>query len=87
MNRQTPVLLRFLAIHLAIGVAAGWVVLAAFLYFDIANLRTLIVGSPDGVLALVLLAAFFALTFGSAGMGVAVMSPEARERYNGDGRD
>lgn len=84
MNRETPLLLRFLAMHLAIGVVAGWVVLAAFLYFDIANLRTLMTGSPDGMLALTLLAAFFALTFGSAGMGVAVMSPEARERHDCD---
>ncbi len=71
-----PPLVRFLLGHMAVGIVAGWVVLGAFLAFDIAQLRTLITTSPDGPLALILLAAFFALTFGSIGMGMAAMSPQ-----------
>lgn len=78
-----PSLVRFLLQHLVLGVATGWVVLAAFLALDVANLRTLIKGSNDGGLALVLLGVFFALTFGSAAMGLAVIS----DRKNGAPRD
>ena len=66
-------LARFLAGHIAVGVAAGWTVLAGLLYFDIARLRTLTFDSPDGPLALVLLALFMAITFGSLAMGTGVM--------------
>ena len=77
-------MLRFLLTHLVVGVCAGWLTLAAFVALDIANLRTLIFGSPDGVVALVMLAFFFALTFGSLGMGFGVMS---QPRDDGDDDD
>lgn len=68
-----PELLRFLLTHAVVGVAAGWSVLLALLATNVANLRTLIMTSSDGPLVIVMLAVFFALTFGSLGMGFGVM--------------
>jgi hypothetical protein len=72
-------LVRFLAGHLAVGIAAGWSVLAVLLWLDVAGLRSLIVGSGDGAIAIAMLATFFALTFGSLAMGTGVMSLARRE--------
>ncbi len=69
-----PILLRFLLVHAAVGIGAGWVVLAGFIATNVFGLRALIFTSPDGGVALALLLLFFALTFGSAGMGIGIMA-------------
>jgi len=68
------IFIRFLAFHLALGVAIGWAFVALILLMDIGGLRTLMHGSPDRWMALVLLLAFSAITFGSAAMGSAIMA-------------
>lgn len=73
-RRRLPPFLGWLVGHLAIGVIAGWSALAAVLWMNVGGLRDLIARSPDGWIALAMLAAFFAITFGSAGMGFAIMS-------------
>lgn len=71
---QKHPLLRFLAGHLAVGVIAGWTVLALLLGFDALGLATLLWASPDWPLLLAMLAFGFAITFGSLAMGTGVMS-------------
>lgn len=67
-------LVRFLAAHLAVGIGAGWTVLGLLLSIDVAGLRSLIANSGDTVVAVAMLAIFFALTFGSLAMGTGIMS-------------
>lgn len=64
----------FLLRHLAYGVAGGFTFGAGLLYFDVAQLRTLAMNSENPALAIGLL--FFGLfvTWGSAGMGVGIMT-------------
>ncbi|MGO9544647.1 MAG: hypothetical protein ACLPPF_07620 [Rhodomicrobium sp.] len=71
--QTVPRLVRFLLVNCAIGVIAGWVLLAAILATDTAHLRTLIWNSSSPEEPILLLAAGFAITFGSAAMGAAVM--------------
>ena len=68
-----PRLIRFLLVNCAIGVAGGWTLLAGLLVTNTGNLRTLILDSSSPALPIVLLATGFAITFGSAAMGAAVM--------------
>jgi len=65
---------RFLLQHLAIGSLGGFLFGGLVLYFNMFGLGDLVIGSASPGLALFLL--FFGLfvTFGSLGMGVAVMS-------------
>ena len=68
-----PAHVRFLLGHAAIGIAAGWVLAAAVLALNIAHLRSMMLGGPDGLVALGLLLFATAVTFGSAAMGAAIM--------------
>ncbi|MEM9124061.1 MAG: hypothetical protein AAGB03_12160, partial [Pseudomonadota bacterium] len=72
-------LLKFLAAHLVYGGIGAVFFLGGLLYFDIAQLRTLMFSSSIGWLALPLLGFFLALTFGSVAMGTAIMSLKDRE--------
>ena len=65
-------LLRFLARNGLIGIAAGWLVLAALVGLNVARLRDLLAAAEQGWLVLLLVAAGFAVTFGSLAMGTAV---------------
>ncbi|MGA9764733.1 MAG: hypothetical protein WBQ49_08700, partial [Rhodomicrobium sp.] len=65
---------RFLLVNCAIGVAGGWTLLAALLATDTAHLRTLILNEASPAIPVLLLATGFAVTFGSAAMGAAVMA-------------
>lgn len=56
------------------GVLAGQVAVAALLWLDVGALRTMILASPQGWVAVLLLCAGFAITFGSAAIGGAVMA-------------
>lgn len=83
---STP-LVRFLLRHCAGGVFAGWVTLGGLIGTDVGGLRTLILASDLGVIAAIMLLIGFAVTFGSAAMGAAVMGlgrddpPGTQRRY------
>lgn len=64
--------LQYLSRHAINGVLLGWTILGAIIVTDTAGLKTLITLSGDGVVAMVLLAAGFAVTFGSLMVGSAV---------------
>jgi hypothetical protein len=66
-------LVKFLAVHLAVGIGAGWTVLGLMFWIDVGGMRSLIVNSGDTVVAVAMLAIFFALTFGSLAMGTGIM--------------
>lgn len=66
-------LLRYLLIHCAGGIAAGWLMLAGLIWVDAAGLGTLIAHADGAFVPLFILAASFAVTFGSAAMGTAIM--------------
>jgi hypothetical protein len=66
-------LVKFLAVHLAVGIGAGWTVLGLMFWIDVGGMRSLIVNSGDAVVAVAMLAIFFALTFGSLAMGTGIM--------------
>jgi hypothetical protein len=68
-----PRLIRFLGVNCAIGIAGGWTLLVALIATDTGGLRTLIVNEGSAV-PIILLAVGFAVTFGSAAMGAAVMT-------------
>jgi len=72
--RTLPRLIRFLLVNCAIGVTGGWTLLVALIATDTGHLRTLIWNSPSPSVPILLLAAGFAITFGSAAMGAAVMA-------------
>jgi len=71
--RSLPRLIRFLIVNCASGIAAGWILLAALILSDTAGLRTLIWNSGSPLLPVAMLAGGFAITFGSAAMGAAIM--------------
>jgi hypothetical protein len=56
------------------GVLAGQVCVAVLLALDMGGLRTLMLGSADGWIAVPLLGLGFAVTFGSAAIGASVMA-------------
>ncbi len=63
----------FLLRHLAIGVFFGWLILSIFLWLDVAGLRTLARVNHLEFIVFPLLYIFFAITFGSVGMGIGIM--------------
>ena len=69
---ELPEHIRFLARHCLVGIATGWTLLGALLWFDVARMGELLLHSEDRVLTLVLAAAGFAVTFGSLAMGTAI---------------
>lgn len=70
--RSNP-LLGLLAAHLAVGIAAGWAALGALLWLDIGGLARLIAADHSGWVAVMMLMLVFAITFGGAAMGSAIM--------------
>lgn len=78
--------LRFLLLHLAMGMSVGWAVLAGILWFDVARLGSLLMGSPNVVEATAMLLVVFAVTFGGAAMGSAIMSLGPDEDHGDDDR-
>ncbi|HEX6142104.1 MAG TPA: hypothetical protein VFZ01_05270 [Geminicoccaceae bacterium] len=66
-------LISLLLRHGAAGVLAGWISLGGLLWLDVGRLRTLIMTDQGGGVALLMLAAGFAVTFGGAAMGAAIM--------------
>jgi hypothetical protein len=74
-NRIGPILL-FLAGHMLVGIAVGWAILGALLWFDIGGLWRLIGSSAQIGLVMTMLLIAFAVTFGSVAMGSAIMALE-----------
>jgi len=81
-----PPLVKLILGHVVVGTLAGWTLLAGLLASDVAGLRSLIQASPDGALAIAMLALFFAVTFGSAASGAAIISL-GRDSDRGGGRN
>jgi len=69
-----PRLLRFLSLHLAFGISVGVAFAAIVVLSNVSGIKTLIAESSNPYLALGLLYAMNALTFGSLAMGIGVMT-------------
>lgn len=78
----------FLFLHLAMGIAIGWTVLAGILWLDVARLSTLLFASPHVVEGIFMLMVVFAVTFGGAAMASAIMGlgQDDEEGSGGSGR-
>jgi|GEM_PF-703981 len=72
-RRQSPSLLRFLALHLAIGSSVAVVVVVSLILTDAHALGRLILQDRDPVVAIAMLMIGFVITLGSAAMGAAIM--------------
>ena len=77
--RNLPELVRFLILHAAIGVGAGWFLLALLLGTDTNGIGALIWKSETPALAIAMLGTAFSTTFGGAAAAAAVMmiSPDS----------
>ncbi len=71
--KKLPRLVRFLLLHTAIGIGAGWLLLALLLWTDVNGVGSLIWRSDSAALAVAMLAAGFAITFGGAAAAAAIM--------------
>jgi len=71
--KSLPRLVRFLFLHAAIGIGAGWFLLAMLLLTDVNGVGSLIWSSASPALPIAMLAAGFAITFGGASAAAAVM--------------
>lgn len=68
-----PTLVRFMLVHAAIGFCLAVVFVGALMIADVGGLRTLMIASGQGAVAISMLLFMSGLTFGGAQMGVAVM--------------
>lgn len=71
---RVPHLLRFLGLHMASGLAVGVLIASLMIFTNLAGLKDLLVEAQEPFIAIFLLYAFNALTFGSVAMGIAVMT-------------
>ena len=71
---RVPYLLRFLGLHMATGLAIGVLIASLMIFTNLAGLKDLLVEAQEPFIAIFLLYAFNALTFGSVAMGIAVMT-------------
>jgi len=65
-------LLVYLGKNALAGILLGWLLLAGLIASNVANLRDLLFGNGIELTALLLVAAGFAVTFGSLAMGTAI---------------
>lgn len=70
---RLPILVRFMLLHAVIGFVIAVVFVGALMVSDAAGLRTLMMASDSGYVAIFMLVFVSGLTFGGAQMGVAVM--------------
>ncbi len=68
-----PKLIRLYIVNVAIGFAVALAFVAGLVWADVANLRHLIFGSDQGVLAFFLLVMFHGVVFGGVQFAIAVM--------------
>jgi hypothetical protein len=76
-----PKLIRLYLVSIAVGFALSALFVGALLWFDVAGLQRLILGSPGGRIGGVMLVLFNGIVFAGAQFGVAVMrmaEPEER---------
>lgn len=66
MVRRAPLpkLVRFVMVNAAIGIAIGWMVAAFLVYFNIHGFGELVLHSRHRLVAVVVLASSFGITFG-----------------------
>ncbi|MCF3935772.1 hypothetical protein L1787_20455 [Acuticoccus sp. M5D2P5] len=72
-SKKTAEFLRFLITHAVIGIVGAVAMVGLCLATDFFNLWTLVSSNDSGVLAVVVMTAFFAITFASVQMGFAIM--------------
>jgi hypothetical protein len=77
---------RFVIKHVTTGFAAAFLLVAVILAVDLASIRSLVVASEVGPLALGLLTLFLSLSFSSVQLGIAIMSIGKGEDDAGNGR-
>lgn len=68
-----PKLIRLYIVNVAIGFAVALAFVTGLVWCDVANLRQLILGSDQGVLAFGLLVMFHGVVFGGVQFAIAVM--------------
>lgn len=71
-NDPMPKLVRFVLVNSLIGMAFGWLVAAGILYFNIANLGTLVSHASNKWVAYLILGMSFGATFAFAYLATAV---------------
>lgn len=71
-RRDDRRLLVYLGANCLMGIAAGWLLLALLIHANVARLGELLFGDGIEIAGLLLLAAGFAITFGSLAMGTAI---------------
>ncbi len=82
-----PRLVKFVLKWNAVGILTGWLVLSAILLADISGIGSMIMGSPQGAVALLVLALSFAVTSGPVAVTVAVLlSRDFGDEEPGNGR-
>jgi hypothetical protein len=69
--------------HLAAGIAVGWGVLGGLLWLDVGGLGTLVATARPRGPVLFMLMAGFAITWGSAATGAAIMALGRQDRPPG----
>lgn len=79
--------IKFLLRHAAIGSAAAIVFAGLIFWFNIANLRHLVMNTAEGPLAFGVMTVLFAITFGSVQMGIRVMAMADDDGGSGGKRD
>ncbi len=72
MQAHERQLLGYLAKNCLIGIIAGWLLLGLMIRANVAQLGDLLFGNGIELTALILMAAGFAVTFGSLAMGTAI---------------
>jgi hypothetical protein len=68
-----PRLVKFVLKWNAIGILLGWILLAAMLLADVSGIGNMISNSPQGMIAILVLALSFAVTSGPVAVTVAVL--------------
>ncbi len=81
-----PKLIRLYIVNVAIGFAIALAFVSGLVWFDVAQLRHLIFGSDQGVLAFFLLVMFHGVVFGGVQFAIAVMRMAEDDRGPKGGR-
>jgi hypothetical protein len=68
-----PQLFRFLLLNAGLGIFMSWLLLAGLITADVWGLGSLVSRSADGILAVAMLAAWFAITFAGAAVATATL--------------
>lgn len=77
-----PKIIWFLALHAAIGIAVGIAIAALLVLLNVAGINTMLHEAADPFVPMLLLFFGFAITFGSAAMGIAIMTLPYPKRPN-----